>query len=113
MPRPSFKPSPVPADEPQASLPIDEPQVEIKPFFVTATGLLNEPGDVKVSAQSNSPSVAETLEVKSPHEQSTTNFIEHLQVLKARAKDEEFELEQVYQLLEMLARWVTHRIETA
>ncbi|KAI5997272.1 hypothetical protein F5J12DRAFT_895917 [Pisolithus orientalis] len=32
---------------------------------------------------------------------------------KVRAKDEEFELEQVYWLLEMLVRQVTHRIETA
>ncbi|KIN97382.1 hypothetical protein M404DRAFT_32362 [Pisolithus tinctorius Marx 270] len=106
-----------PVNEPQASLPIDElqvkPQVEVKSFFVTVTGLLDEPGDVEVSGQSNTPSVAEIPEVEYPHEQSTVNIIECLRVLEARAEDEEFELEQVYWLLEMLTRWVTHQIETA
>ncbi|KIN99494.1 hypothetical protein M404DRAFT_30365 [Pisolithus tinctorius Marx 270] len=111
-PGPSFKPSPVPVNDPQMSLPIDEPQGEIKPFFATATSLLDEPGDVEVTAQSDIPSVSEILEVKYPHMQSTVNIVKHLRVLEARAKDEEFELEQVYQMLEMLARWVTHQIET-
>ncbi|KIN99129.1 hypothetical protein M404DRAFT_30774 [Pisolithus tinctorius Marx 270] len=112
MPGPSFKPSPAPANKPQVSLPIDEPQVEVEPFFATATGLLDEPGDVEVSGQSETPSAAEIPEVEHPCEWLTANIVEHLQVLKVRAKDKEFELEQVYQLLEMLARQVTHRIET-
>ncbi|KIO06292.1 hypothetical protein M404DRAFT_24570 [Pisolithus tinctorius Marx 270] len=112
-PGPSFKPSPAPGNEPQVSLPIDEPQVKVEPFFATATSLLDEPGDIEVSGQSNTPSVTEIPEVKHPHEQSTVNIIEHLRVLEARAKDEEFKLQQVYQLLEMLARQVTHWIETA
>ncbi|KAI6141291.1 hypothetical protein BKA82DRAFT_28717 [Pisolithus tinctorius] len=92
MPRPSFKPSPVPVDDPQVSLPIDELQGKIKPFFATATSLLDKPRDVKVMAQSDTPLAVEILEV--------------------RAEDKEFKLEQVYQLLEMLARQVTHQIET-
>ncbi|KIO04696.1 hypothetical protein M404DRAFT_26171 [Pisolithus tinctorius Marx 270] len=93
MPVPSFKPSPAPVDEPGASLPVDEPQVESDPFFVTATGLLEEPGDIEVSVWSDTPPATEIPE--------------------ARAEDEEFELEQVYRLLEMLARWGTRQIETA
>ncbi|KIO11368.1 hypothetical protein M404DRAFT_20814 [Pisolithus tinctorius Marx 270] len=110
-PRPSTLP--VPVDEPPASPLIDELQVEIETFFVTATGLLEEPGDVEVSAQSNTPSATEILEVEYPCEQSTAHIVEHLQVLEARAEDEEFELEQVHRLLGMLARQVTHQIETA
>ncbi|KAI6025597.1 hypothetical protein F5J12DRAFT_889477 [Pisolithus orientalis] len=112
-PRPAPKPSPVLVDDPHASLPIDELQVEIKPFIATATSLLDKPGDVEVMAQSDTPSAMEIPEVEYPHKQSTANIVEHLQVLEARAKDEEFKLEQVYQLLEMLARQVTHWIETA
>ncbi|KIO14401.1 hypothetical protein M404DRAFT_18565 [Pisolithus tinctorius Marx 270] len=92
-PGPSFKPSPAPVDEPGASLLINKPQVKSEPFFVTATSLLEEPGYIEVLAQSDTPLATEILE--------------------ARAEDEEFELEQVYWLLEMLARWVTHWIETA
>ncbi|KIN97273.1 hypothetical protein M404DRAFT_32490 [Pisolithus tinctorius Marx 270] len=92
MPGPSFKPSPVPVDNPQVSLLIDKPQGEIKPFFATATSLLDEPRDIEVMAH------------------RLWKF--QRSMLKARAEDEEFELEQVYRLLEMLARWVTHRIET-
>ncbi|KAI6002586.1 hypothetical protein F5J12DRAFT_893993 [Pisolithus orientalis] len=113
MPGPSFKPSPVPVDIPQVSLLIDELQVKIEPFFATMTSLLDKPGDVEVTAQSDTPSAAEIPEVKHPHERLTVNIIEHLQVLEVRAKDEEFELEQVYQLLEMLVRQVIHQIETA
>ncbi|KAI6148027.1 hypothetical protein BKA82DRAFT_35732 [Pisolithus tinctorius] len=112
-PRPSFKPSPAPVDEPGAALPIDELQVESKPFFATATGLLEEPEYVKVLARSNTPPATEIPEVKYPCEWSTANIVECLRVLKARAEDEEFKLEQVYWLLEMLARQVTHQIETA
>ncbi|KIO05054.1 hypothetical protein M404DRAFT_25682 [Pisolithus tinctorius Marx 270] len=112
-PGPSFKPSPAPVDEPGAALPIDELQVESEPFFATATGLLEEPEYIKVPAWSNTPPATEIPEVEYPHERSTVNIIERLQVLEARAEDEEFELEQVYRLLEMLARRVTHWIETA
>ncbi|KAI6003172.1 hypothetical protein F5J12DRAFT_893808 [Pisolithus orientalis] len=105
MPGPAPKPSPVPVNDPHMSLPINELQVEIEPFFVTATSLLDEPGGVEVMAQSDTPLAAEILEVEYPCKQSTVNFIEHLRVLKARAKDEEFKLE-------MLARWVTHWIKT-
>ncbi|KIN96349.1 hypothetical protein M404DRAFT_33412 [Pisolithus tinctorius Marx 270] len=103
-PRPSFKPSPAPVDEPGASLPINKPQVMSEPFFVTATGLLEEPGDIEVSAQSNTPPATEILEVEYPCKQLTANIVERLQVLEARAKDEEFELEQVYWLLETRPR---------
>ncbi|KIN95014.1 hypothetical protein M404DRAFT_34533 [Pisolithus tinctorius Marx 270] len=107
------KPLPVPVDDPQASLLIDELQVEIKPFFVTATSLLDKPGDIEVMAQSDTLLAVEILEVKYPRKQLTANIVKHLQVLEARAKDEEFKLEQVYRLLEMLARQVTHQIKTA
>ncbi|KIO01572.1 hypothetical protein M404DRAFT_28598 [Pisolithus tinctorius Marx 270] len=112
MPGPLFKASSPLINEPQVSLPINKLPIETKPFFATATGLLNEPGDIKVPVQGDAPSVAETLEVESQCEWLTAHFIKCLQVLKARAKDEEFELEQVYQLLEMLARQVTHQIKT-
>ncbi|KAI6002394.1 hypothetical protein F5J12DRAFT_894161 [Pisolithus orientalis] len=112
MPRPSFKPSPVPVNDPHVSLLINEPQVKIEPFFATVTSLLDEPGDVKVTAQSNTPLAAEIPEVEYQHEWSTANIIECLRVVKARAKDKEFKLEQVYWLLEMLSRWVTHQIKT-
>ncbi|KIO11047.1 hypothetical protein M404DRAFT_20576 [Pisolithus tinctorius Marx 270] len=102
-PGPSFKPSPVP---------VDGPQVELEPFFATATSLLDEPGDVEAMAQSDTPSAAEIPEVEYPCERSTANIVERLRVLEARAEDEEFELEQVYRLLGMLARRVTYRIET-
>ncbi|KIN98240.1 hypothetical protein M404DRAFT_31600 [Pisolithus tinctorius Marx 270] len=101
MPRPSTLPAPV-----------DEPQTEFEPFFAIVTGLLNEPGGVEESVQSNTPSGTEIPEVENPCEQSTASFVECLRVLEARAEDEEFELEQIYWLLEMLARRVTHRIET-
>ncbi|KIO10276.1 hypothetical protein M404DRAFT_21248 [Pisolithus tinctorius Marx 270] len=112
MPGPSFKPSPFPVDNPQMPLLINKPQGKIEPFFATATSLLDEPGDVEVMAQSDTPSVSEFPEVKYPHEWLTANIVEHLQVLEVRAEDEEFKLEQVYQMLEMLARQVTHWIET-
>ncbi|KIN97272.1 hypothetical protein M404DRAFT_32486 [Pisolithus tinctorius Marx 270] len=112
-PRPSFKPSPAPVDEPGASLLVDEPQVESEPFLATATSLLEEPRDIEVSVWSDTPLATEIPEVKYPHEQLTANIVEHLRVLEARAEDEEFKLEQVYWLLEMLARQVTHWIETA
>ncbi|KIO01410.1 hypothetical protein M404DRAFT_28716 [Pisolithus tinctorius Marx 270] len=112
MPRPSFKASSPLVNEPQVSLPINELQVKTKPFFATATGLLNKPGDIEGPVQGNAPSVTETLEVKSPHEWSTAHFVKHLQVLEVRAEDEEFKLEQVYWLLEMLVRQVTHWIKT-
>ncbi|KAI5986268.1 hypothetical protein F5J12DRAFT_898791 [Pisolithus orientalis] len=112
-PRPSFKASSPLVNKPQLSPPSKELQVKFKPFFATVTSLLNESGDVKVPVQSDTPLVAETPEVINPNEWSTANFIEHLQVLEARAKDEEFELEQVYWLLEMLVRQVTHWIESA
>ncbi|KIO04283.1 hypothetical protein M404DRAFT_26480 [Pisolithus tinctorius Marx 270] len=112
MPGPSFKPSPVLVDDPQVSLPIDKLQGKIEPFFAMATSLLDQPGDIEVTAQSDTPSAAEIPEVEYPCERLTANIIEHLQVLKVRAKDKEFKLEQVYQLLEMLARQVTHWIET-
>ncbi|KIO02855.1 hypothetical protein M404DRAFT_27462 [Pisolithus tinctorius Marx 270] len=102
MPGPSTLPAPV-----------DEPQTEFEPFFTIATGLLNEPGGVKESVQSNTPSGTEIPEVENPCERSTASFVECLRVLEARTEDEEFELEQIYRLLEMLARRVTHRIETA
>ncbi|KIO01765.1 hypothetical protein M404DRAFT_28506 [Pisolithus tinctorius Marx 270] len=112
-PGPLFKPSPAPVDEPGASLLINKPQIESEPFFVTVTSLLEEPRDIEVLAWSNTPLTTEILEVEYPHEWSTVNIVECLQVLEARAEDEEFELEQVYQLLEMLARWVTYWIKTA
>ncbi|KIO01227.1 hypothetical protein M404DRAFT_28965 [Pisolithus tinctorius Marx 270] len=110
-PTPGPSTIPVPVDEPPASPLIDELQVEIETFFVTATGLLEEPGDIEVLAQSDTPSATEIPEVEYPCEQSTAHIVEHLQVLEARA--EEFKLEQVHWLLGMLVRQVTHRIETA
>ncbi|KAI6003471.1 hypothetical protein F5J12DRAFT_893656 [Pisolithus orientalis] len=112
MPGPAPKPSPVQSTILMCHFLIDELQVEIEPFFATVTSLLDKPGDIEVTAQSDTPSAAEILEVEYPCEQSTVNIVEHLQVLEARAEDEEFELEQVYWLLEMLARQVTHQIET-
>ncbi|KIO00607.1 hypothetical protein M404DRAFT_29306 [Pisolithus tinctorius Marx 270] len=94
-------------------VPVNEPQIEFEPFFAIATGLLNKPGGVEESVQSDTPSGTEIPEVENPCEQSTASFVEHLRVLEARAEDEEFELEQIYQLLEMLARQVTHWIKTA
>ncbi|KIN93334.1 hypothetical protein M404DRAFT_36177, partial [Pisolithus tinctorius Marx 270] len=93
--------------------PVDKLQIEFKPFFAIATGLLNEPGGIEESVQSDAPSGTEIPEVENPHKQSTASFVERLRVLEARAEDEEFKLEQIYRLLEMLARRVTHRIETA
>ncbi|KIO14829.1 hypothetical protein M404DRAFT_17691 [Pisolithus tinctorius Marx 270] len=113
MPGPSFKPSPAPVNDPGASLLVDEPQVESEPFFATATGLLEEPRDVEVLVRSNTPPATEIPEVEYPRERSTANIVECLRVLEARAEDEEFELEQVYRLLEMLVRQVMRRIETA
>ncbi|KIN97947.1 hypothetical protein M404DRAFT_31753 [Pisolithus tinctorius Marx 270] len=111
-PTPGPSTLPVPVDEAPTSLPIDRVQVEIETFFATATSILEEPGDIKVLAQSDTPLAAEILEVEYPCKRLTANIVEHLRVLEARAKDEEFELEQVYWLLEMLARQVTHWIKT-
>ncbi|KAI5994941.1 hypothetical protein F5J12DRAFT_896642 [Pisolithus orientalis] len=77
-PRPSPKPSPVPVNDPHASLPMNKLQVKIEPFFVTATSSLDDPGDVKVTAQSDTPSAVEIPEVKYPCEWSTANIVEHL-----------------------------------
>ncbi|KIN95178.1 hypothetical protein M404DRAFT_34365 [Pisolithus tinctorius Marx 270] len=77
-PRPSFKPSPAPVDEPGVSLPINKLQVESKPFFVTVTGLLEEPGDVEVLAWSDTPLATEIPEVEYPCEWSTANIVERL-----------------------------------
>ncbi|KAI5995788.1 hypothetical protein F5J12DRAFT_896421 [Pisolithus orientalis] len=102
-----------PVNEPPLTLPFNELQIRFEPFSATATGLLNEPGGVEEAVQSATPLVTKILEVENPHEWLTASFVKHLQVLEVRAEGEEFELEQVYQLLEMLARQVTHQIETA
>ncbi|KIO02720.1 hypothetical protein M404DRAFT_27629 [Pisolithus tinctorius Marx 270] len=103
---------PTPGPSTLPTLPFDKPQIEFKPFSMIATSLLNEPGDTKEPVWDDTPLGAEILEVEILCEWSTASFVEHLQVLEARAEDEEFELEQVYQLLEMLVRWVTYQIET-
>ncbi|KIO00941.1 hypothetical protein M404DRAFT_29139 [Pisolithus tinctorius Marx 270] len=90
-PGPSTLPDPV--NKPCPTLPFDEPQIEFKPFSMIATGLLNELGGTKEPVWDDTPSGAEILE--------------------ARAEDKEFKLEQIYWLLEMLVRQVTHQIETA
>ncbi|KIN99103.1 hypothetical protein M404DRAFT_30722 [Pisolithus tinctorius Marx 270] len=109
-------PGPLTLPDPRPSnlltLPFDEPQIEFEPFSAIETSLLNEPGGTKELVRDNTPSGTEIPEVEIPHEQTTASFVEHLRVLKVRAKDKEFELEQIYWLLEMLARQVTYWIET-
>ncbi|KIN98836.1 hypothetical protein M404DRAFT_30985 [Pisolithus tinctorius Marx 270] len=101
-----------PVNTPCPTLPVNEPQIEFKPFSAIATSLLNELGGTEEPVWGNMPLGTEIPEVEIPCKRSTASFVKCLQVLKARAKDEEFKLEQVYQLLEMLARWVTYQIKT-